>query len=121
MELYHILTSQQLSLKDFVYSKFINVILYIFIENSTFDLEDVSRFVSGTSSISIASLGAISIYFKHDCSKSPKDGTACTCRPISSVCAVSITIPIHRNTLDELTKGFNEAIKHMRVYGFGLH
>ena len=64
------------------------------------------------SSIGIRS---IQIYFKHDCL------VKCMCRPVSSVCAMSVTIPVHYTSLESLTEIFNDAINNTRLYGFGLH
>ena len=66
--------------------------------------------------MSVCGLSTISVYFKHDCEKSN-----CTCRPISSLCAVSVTIPMHCDTLEKLTNAFDDCIIYSRAYGFGLH
>ena len=77
------------------------------------------KLVTGSGSITIGGARKVIINFKHDCEDSTV-GTKCACLPVTSVCAVSVTIPVHANTLQKMVDSFDTAIKSSELYGFGL-
>jgi len=44
----------------------------------------------------------------------------CACLPTANTCATTLNIPVHINSLEDMTQKFYEAIQHTRKYGFGM-
>ncbi|XP_066935084.1 uncharacterized protein [Clytia hemisphaerica] len=92
--------------EDTVYKFFCDYIQNInFSENCTHSLSDVCQFITG--SMNIPPMGfqpKIIVSFEHFCNES------CNCYPESSTCGYVLKLPVHVNSLEEMTAKVDEAI-----------
>ena len=71
-------------------------------------LKDIMQFISGSPSVpplGLPSNGKILILFKHGCSNS------CSCKPNVSTCSLSMTIPVHYDSLESMREALVDAVK----------
>ena len=67
------------------------------------------KFISGTSSIPPLGLPSkLTINFKHWCRALPKE---CKCKPTVSTCALSLTLPVHNQTMEVMKRSLCDAVK----------
>lgn len=63
-------------------------------------------FITGSKSIPPLGLPTqIQVNFKHGC------GKGCRCKPFVSVCAPSITLPVHLETEEEMSQALIDAVR----------
>ena len=75
--------------------------------------------MSGSATIPPCGTPSLMLEFKHGCEKI-SNGRPCACLPSANTCSTTLTLPVHTNTLTELTESFLTAIVSTKKYGFGL-
>lgn len=66
---------------------------------------DLFRFVTGSENMPVGGLDSkISVYFTHGCPN------GCRCLPVTSLCALHISLPMHLKTIGDVRDAFELAI-----------
>ena len=75
------------------------------------------HFLTGSESKQILGVTTeIFLEFLHDC-KPSQMGTACKCLPTVSTCGVTLRLPVHINSDDEMLAAFKSAIDSENGFG----
>ena len=86
--------------------------MFSFLVNVGLTVGDIFKFITGSKSLPPLGLpNKLTVLFKHDCVKD------CRCRPTASTCALSMTIPVHIKTDEEMLEMILSAVKE--GLGFG--
>ena len=73
---------------------------------------DILRFLTGCERPPIGGLpDKFKIHFKHGCVES------CKCSPVVSLCALTLTVPIHMNSIEDIKTSFEIAVKGSNGFG----
>ena len=86
--------------------------MFSFLVNVGLTVGDIFKFITGSKSLPPLGLpNKLTVLFKHDCVKDRR------CRPTASTCALSMTIPVHIKTDEEMLEMILSAVKE--GLGFG--
>ena len=80
--------------------------------NAEFSLSDIVHFITGSSTYPPLGFSVkMTLEFKHGCAQK------CKCRPTASTCAMTMFMPVHIDSVDEMKVIINSALKDCKGFG----